>query len=64
MESNNSVGQFHLDFEMGELDSQTSRNELIAPQIYSSRAWRQHAQGGGALLFLVAAAVHCTYWGG
>ena len=67
MESNNSVGQFHLDFEMGELDYQTSPNELIAPQIYSSRAWRQHAQGGGAatiVLLLVAAAGHGTYWGG
>ena len=52
---------------MAELDYQTSCDELIAPQISSSRAWRQHAQDAGAatiVLLLVAAAVHGTYWGG
>ena len=47
---------------MAELECQTS-DTLIAPQISSSRGWRQRAQGAGTatiVLLLVAAAVHGT----
>ena len=49
--------------EMAELHYQTPSDEVFAPQVSSSRAWRQRAQGAGAtsiVLLLLAAAVHGT----
>merc|ERR550532_2319517 len=47
---------------MAEMEYQISSDELVSPQIPSSR-WRQRAQGAGAatiVLLLVAAVVHGT----